>query len=85
MNTEPEIPREVIAEIEANRKVSAIKLLRSHQGIGLKEAKEIVDAYANNLHPGSGHRPPETEGGVGRILVLTVGVGVIYGIYRYFT
>jgi hypothetical protein len=85
MNIETEIPREVIAEIEANRKVSAIKLLRSHKGIGLKEAKEIVDAYAKKHPSRPGHSAPKTEGGFGRILILIIGVGVIYGIYRYFT
>ena len=27
----------------------------------------------------------EIEGGVGRILILITGVGVIYGLYNYFT
>ena len=85
MNTEIELPADVIAEIQANRKVTAIKLLRSHQGIGLKEAKEIVDDYMGT-HPSSS-RPgaPESEGGVGRLLILILGVGLIFGVYRYFT
>jgi ribosomal protein L7/L12 len=85
MNTEKELPVDVIAEIQANRKVTAIKLLRSHQGIGLKEAKEIVDAYMD-AHPSNIRSSAQkSEGSFGRILILALGVGVIYAIYSYFT
>ena len=85
MNTEIELPIDVVAKIQANRKVTAIKLLRSHQDIGLKEAKEIVDAYMD-AHPSSiGSSTQESQGSFGRILILVLGVGVIYAIYRYFT
>ncbi|MEH6552385.1 MAG: ribosomal protein L7/L12 [Pseudomonadales bacterium] len=85
MNTETELPADVIAEIQANRKVSAIKLLRAHEDIGLKEAKEVVDAYISK-HPSTSHsRAQESEGSFGRILVLILGVGLIYSIYSYFT
>jgi hypothetical protein len=85
MNTEIELPADVIAEIHANRKVTAIKLLRVHQGIGLKEAKELVDAYMNK-HPSSPRSGvQESKGGLGRMLLFILGVVVIYGIYRYFT
>ena len=85
MNTEIDLPADVIAEIQAGRKVTAIKLLRAHQGIGLKEAKEVVDAYMTK-HPSSPRSGvKESEGGIGRIILLIIGVGVIYGIYMYFT
>ena len=85
MSTEIELPVDVIAEIQANRKVTAIKILRSHQGIGLKEAKEIVDAYID-AHPSSiRSSAQESEGSVGRILILALGVGLIFAIYSYFT
>ena len=50
MNPESELPEDVLAAIHENRKIEAIKLLREHRNIGLKEAKEIVDAYAAE-HP----------------------------------
>ena len=83
MNTDMELPADVLAELRANRRITAIKLLRAHQGIGLKEAKEVVDVYLEK-HPAS-TRPqaPETEGGDGRILILIIGVGIIYGLYAY--
>lgn len=43
MNTELE--PDVIKAIQAGRKIDAIKQLRAHRKIGLKEAKEMVDAY----------------------------------------
>ena len=45
MNASSELPTDVIAAIQANRKIEAIKLLREARGIGLREAKEAVDAY----------------------------------------
>jgi ribosomal protein L7/L12 len=85
MNTEIELPVDVIAEIQANRKVAAIKLLRSHQSIGLKEAKEIVDAYID-AHPSNIRSSAQkSEGSFGRVLILALGVSVIYAIYRYVT
>jgi hypothetical protein len=85
MTIELEFPSDVIAEIQANRKVTAIKLLRAHRGIGLKEAKELVDAYMDQhpSHPRSGAQ--ESEGGISRILLLILGVGAIYALYTYFT
>ncbi len=86
-----QLPPEVVAEIEANRKVTAIKLLRQQQGIGLKEAKQIVDAYSAE-HPGSAgqsggteHKLPETDTGLGRIVILIIGVTVIFAVYKYFS
>jgi len=85
MNSDNELPADVVADITANRKISAIKRLRAHQGIGLKEAKEIVDAYIS-AHPSDSHNPIQKgDGGIGRILVLIIGVCLIYGLYKYFT
>jgi hypothetical protein len=59
--------------------------LRAHQGIGLKEAKEIIDAYMDK-HPSSPRSgAQQSEGSFGRMLLLILGVGVIYASYRYFT
>ncbi len=84
-----ELPAEVVAEIEANRKVTAVKMLREQQGIGLKEAKQIVDAYsaqqAAGNPGGTSHKVPETDTGIGRIVILIIGVSIIYAIYRYFS
>ena len=85
MNSEIELPEEVVAEIEANRKVTAIKLLRKRMGIGLKEAKELVDAYIEQNPPASAPQVAKTDTGIGRIIILIIGVGAIYGLYKFFT
>lgn len=85
MNEEIELPEDVVAELEANRKLSAIKLLRTRQGIDLKEAKELVEAYIKQHPPTATLKPPESESGIGRIIILVIGVAVIYGIYKFFT
>lgn len=44
------LPADVIAKLHEGRKIDAIKLLREQRGIGLKEAKQEVDAYLRD-HP----------------------------------
>ncbi|MFE3455701.1 ribosomal protein L7/L12 [Nonomuraea sp. NPDC059194] len=51
--------------IARGRKIHAIKLLREHTGLGLKQAKDAVEALAaGRIHPGLAHpalqpgRPP---------------------------
>ena len=50
MNIGSGLPADVIAALHEGRKIDAIKLLREQRGIGLKEAKEEVDAYLRE-HP----------------------------------
>lgn len=38
----------VIEAIKSRRKLEAIKLLRNETGLGLKEAKEAIEAYIEN-------------------------------------
>lgn len=53
------LPGEVVAALEAGQKIEAIKLLRERTGIGLKEAKDAVEA-----HPaGSTSRPEQFDPG----------------------
>ena len=42
------LPKEVIEVMKSGRKIEAIKLLRNETGLGLKEAKESVEAYLEN-------------------------------------
>jgi len=83
MSAESELPDEVLAELKSGRKISAIKKLRVARGIGLKEAKTLVDAYLDQQPAGSTRRPPRAETGIGRIVILILGVGIIYAIYQY--
>jgi hypothetical protein len=42
----PELPPEVLQAVKAGRKIEAIKLLRGATGMGLANAKVLIDAAA---------------------------------------
>jgi len=50
MPNHPAIPPQAVAALNAGRVVEAIKIVRETQGLGLKEAKALVDSYLV-LHP----------------------------------
>lgn len=80
MSEEMNIPAEVVAEIEAGRKVNAIKLLRAKQGIGLKEAKDAVDAYILEHPRSQGDSGAESRGGSGFYFMLAVPMVAAYAL-----
>nr|WP_240939860.1 ribosomal protein L7/L12 [Planosporangium flavigriseum] len=47
VDKQPELP-EVVRELEAGRKIQAIKAYRDATGAGLKEAKDAVEALARS-------------------------------------
>ena len=49
--TEHELPAEVVSAIKAGKKIEAIKILRESQGLGLANAKVLVDRAASRLTP----------------------------------
>lgn len=85
--TEIRLSERVQAAIRRNRKIEAIKILREEEGIGLKEAKDIIDAqwkqYRNADVAGDG-RSPRVESGIGRIVWAVVVLAALYGLFRYF-
>lgn len=50
-NSQQDLPADVIDAIKSGRKIEAIKMLRASHRLGLKEAKDWVDAYQQG-HPG---------------------------------
>lgn len=52
-NAPVDVPDEVLAHIRAGNHIEAIKALRSASGLGLKEAKDVVDMMAKALPPTS--------------------------------
>ena len=80
--TTRELPADVRDAVHANRKIEAIKLLREQQSLGLKEAKEIVDAYIDENRHVIGDQRSGRESGIGRILVIVIAGGIIYAAYR---
>ena len=84
MSDETELPEDVIAAIRSNRKIDAIKLLRGHRNLGLKEAKHIVDAYVAENPSIVTASPPRADSGIGRLVLLALGFALAYFGYRFF-
>jgi hypothetical protein len=85
MSDEKVLSAQVIAEIQANRKVTAIKLVREQHNLGLKEAKELVDAYMAAHPPSPGESTTQSRGGSGRMVFVVILAGLGYSLYRYFS
>ena len=80
-----EISDQVIAAVDAGRKIEAIKILREETGLGLKEAKDVVDSLARAKRGESGETPGMTEeGGAGGMIKMIVVIAVVLGVYFYF-
>jgi hypothetical protein len=84
-NNNQTLEHEVIAQLEIGRKVNAIKKLRELRGIGLKEAKELVDAYCdkNEITPRQG--TVERSGSGMGIMGLIIFAVIAYFMYQNFT
>jgi ribosomal protein L7/L12 len=85
---EVEFEPEVVAAINSGQKVTAIKILRQKRGIGLKEAKELVDAYSENAASESGGAKTTGDTVVkvksnNGIISIVVFVIVAFFIYRF--
>ena len=84
--TDSDLPPEVIRAIELGKKVEAIKLLREATGLGLANAKVLVDKAARQY--GFVSRPSgivEEESSVGRLLRALLLVVAVYAFYQYYT
>ena len=75
-----DLPADVVQAIHDGRKIEAIKRLREARGIGLKEAKEAVDAYVT-ANP---HLVPaqSSGGGLGFLVILAAGILIAWLIYQ---
>ncbi len=70
---------QVVSALQDGRKVEAIKLLRKQRGIGLKEAKEIVDSYCEE----HGLSSSSQASGAGGLMLVGLLLVVGYLVYRY--
>lgn len=85
MNPESQLPADALAAIHENRKIEAIKLLRDHGNLGLKEAKEIVDSYAPEHPHLIASRQPKLETSLSRLVILGILLAALYALYRFFS
>lgn len=77
-----ELEPDVIAELKRGNKVSAIKTLRRLRGIGLKEAKEMVELYASQHDIVSQSSVKSSSGSSPKFGLLLVLAGISYIIYK---
>ena len=86
----PPIPEElspaVMSAIMSGKKIQAVKLLRQETGLGLREAKAIVDAVSAQQGVESGTPIPgfSEEGGANGLLAIGVAAVFAYVLYRLF-
>ena len=79
----------ILAALASGRKLEAIKLLRGATGLGLREARRIVDQL-ESAYGGSDQQVPPApgfseEGGAKSLVVIVVALLVGYLLYRYLT
>ena len=82
--TETDLPQDVLRAIQDGRKIEAIKLLREATGLGLANAKVLVDRAARQhapptSHPGFG----EPESAVPRLMKSLFVTLLLFGLYRF--
>ncbi len=79
-----ELPPEVVKAITQGRKIEAIKLLREATGLGLANAKVLVDRAAlryAQLNPNAGAMTQESN--TGRLVGVMLVLAVVFAIYRF--
>ncbi len=79
MNDNLKFEQDIVDELKNGRKISAIKLLRTSRGIGLKEAKDLVDTYCREnkiVAP-----PSEGKSGSGMFFLFILIAGLGYSLY----
>ena len=80
MNEQTDLPPDVISAIRAHRKIEAIKMLRELRGLGLKEAKDAVEAYErDNPHL----MAPRSESGGGPLLLVAIVAAAAFAVYWF--
>jgi ribosomal protein L7/L12 len=84
MQSDSYIPTYVIEAFRKNRNIEAIKRLREHRGIGLKEAKQEIEAYVWENPQASALQAPKAESNFGRLILIAILIGGAYAAYRYF-
>ena len=83
--TANDLPPEVVDAIKSGHKIEAIKLLRIETGLGLANAKVLVDAGAR-LHGVQSRHPAMMQEGSGNnaLLSFVLLVLIAFGAYQYF-
>jgi len=81
-----ELSPAVMSAIVSGKKIQAIKLLRQETGLGLREAKAIVDALSarQGVEPDTSAPGFSEEGGANGMVAIAVAAVFAYVLYRLF-
>lgn len=83
--TDEQLPAAVRDAIAAGRKIEAIKLLREATGLGLANAKVLVDrAASRHAEQNGGLAAPREESNSGRLVGALVLAALAFAAFRYF-
>lgn len=75
----PEQLEQIESLIFAGKKIEAIKLVREQTGLGLKEAKDFVDAHSDQLRQAYPEKMPKAAGcGSASLIFLALTLGLTY-------
>jgi len=78
------LPADVESALRRGNKIEAIRLLRGHTGLGLKEAKDTIDAAAGKLKIArDGYSPGEVRESSWSTWVIVIAI-VIAAVAYYF-
>ena len=83
--TDSELPSAVIRLIADGRKIEAIKILRESTGLGLANAKVLVDRASRVHGPKKPVNPAvSADSGAAKLIVSLVAVLILAAAYLYF-
>lgn len=84
--TDEQLPSAVLEAIAAGRKIEAIKLLREATGLGLANAKVLVDrAASRHAEQTGGLAAPREESNSGRLVGVLALAALAFAAFRYFS
>ncbi len=80
-----QIPADAVAVLETGNKIEAIKIVREKHGLGLKESKDLVDAYLR-AHPelaarADAIRSEQNKRGLLWLVLLLAGGYILYRLF----
>jgi ribosomal protein L7/L12 len=78
-----ELPAQAVSALQAGNKIEAIKLVRVAAGLGLKDAKDLVERYVAT-QPGLQQQMNAAGGEQGRKLIFALVVAIAIGAAVYF-
>jgi len=84
--TESELPKDVMAAIVEGRKIEAIKMLRESTGLGLANAKVLIDRASRVHGPKKALNPAmDAPSGPGKLIASVVALLILAASYYYIT